>query len=156
MAGTSIVVKRQWSLFTTTAASAKDAFRTLYEEYNKVITDLEVLRAGMAQLAGSATWDPGSIADGNEEAKEVTVTGAALGDFVIGVSHTIDVADVTLTAAVTAADTVTCVLANNTGGAIDIATGTVAVRVIAASVRATVDAAADLTAASLTTPESGD
>ena len=31
----------------------------------------------------SVTWNPNSIADGNEEAKEVTVTGAALGDFVL-------------------------------------------------------------------------
>lgn len=79
-----------------------------------------------AVLTGSTTWDPGSIADGNEEAQAVTVTGAALGDVALA-SHTIDVADLTISAAVTATDTATVVLANNTGGAIDIATGTVAV-----------------------------
>ncbi len=79
-------------------------------------------------LKGSATWDPGSIADGNEEATTVTVTGAVLGDYAIA-SFSLDVADLVLDAQVTAADIVTCVLANNTGGAIDLASGTVYVRV---------------------------
>ena len=80
------------------------------------------------RLKGSDTWDPGSIADGDEEAKAVTVTGAALGDYV-KVSFSLDVADLVLDAKVTAADTVTCILANNTGGAIDLASGTIKVEV---------------------------
>jgi hypothetical protein len=79
-------------------------------------------------LKGSDTWNPGSIGDGNEEAKEVTVTGSALGDYAIA-SFSLDIADLVLDAQVTATDTVTCVLANNTGGAIDIASGTIYVRV---------------------------
>jgi len=79
-------------------------------------------------LEGSDTWDPGNIADGGEEVKEVTVTGAALGDFVL-VSFSLDVADLTLVGAVTAADTVTVQLVNSTGGAIDLAEGTVRARV---------------------------
>lgn len=78
---------------------------------------------------GSATWDAASIDDGNEVAQEVTVTGAALGDFAIA-SHGVDVADLVLDAKVTAADTVTAVLANNTGGAIDLASSTLRVVVI--------------------------
>lgn len=80
-------------------------------------------------LEASATWDAGSIADGDEEAKEITVTGAALGDFVL-VSASIDVADLALVAQVTAANTVTAQLLNNTGGAVDLASMTVYVRVI--------------------------
>lgn len=80
-------------------------------------------------LDGSATWNPGSIADGNEEAKEVTVTGAALGDFAIA-SFSLDVSDLVLNACVTAANTVTCVLANNTGDAVDLGSGTIRARVI--------------------------
>ena len=81
-------------------------------------------------LYASATWtDPASIADGDELAKDVTVTGAALGDFA-NASFSLDVSDLVLDAQVTAADTVTCVLANNTGGAIDLAEGTVYVRVL--------------------------
>jgi hypothetical protein len=77
----------------------------------------------------SATWDAGSIADGDEEAKEVTVTGAALGDFAIA-SLSIDIADLQLSADVTAANTVTCILSNSTGGAVDLASATLYVMVI--------------------------
>ena len=76
------------------------------------------------EMSGTATWDPGSIEDGNEEAKEITVTGAALGDLVV-CSFSLDVTDLVLRGAVTAANTVTAILANNTGGAIDIGSGTV-------------------------------
>lgn len=75
-------------------------------------------------LTGSATWDAGEIADGDEEAKEITVTGAALGDFVL-VSHGVDVADLAITAQVTAASTVTATLLNNTGGPLDLTSTTV-------------------------------
>jgi hypothetical protein len=74
-------------------------------------------------------WNPGSIADGDEEAKEITVTGARLGDWVI-ISFSLDVADLVLTAQVSANDTVTAVLANNTGDAVDLAEGTLYVKVI--------------------------
>jgi hypothetical protein len=80
-------------------------------------------------LSGSASWNPGSIADGDEEAQEVTATGAALGDFAIA-SFSLDVADLVLNAQVTASNTVTCILANNTGGAIDLGAGTVYVKVL--------------------------
>lgn len=78
-------------------------------------------------LNAEATWNPGSIANGAEEAKDVTLTGVALGDFAIA-SFSLDINDLTLDVQVTAADTVTCVLANNTGGAVDLASGTVYVR----------------------------
>jgi hypothetical protein len=79
-------------------------------------------------LQASATWDPPNIADGDEAATDVTCDDAELGDFAIA-SFSLDVSDLSLTADVTAADTVTCVLANNTGGAVDLASGTVRVRV---------------------------
>jgi hypothetical protein len=59
----------------------------------------------------------------------VTVTGAALGDFVL-VSFSLDVADLTLTAAVTATNTVTAQLSNLTGSAVDLGSGTVKVLVL--------------------------
>lgn len=79
-------------------------------------------------LEGSATWDAASIADGDEEAKEITVTGAALGDFCL-CSIGVDVVDLVLSGQVTAANTVTASLANNTGGALDLASATVRARV---------------------------
>jgi hypothetical protein len=91
------------------------------------ITAVRALFGGM--LSGSDTWDAGSIADGDEEVKEITVTGAALGDFVL-VSASIDVADLALVGQVTEANKVTVQLLNNTGGAIDLGSMTVHVRVI--------------------------
>jgi hypothetical protein len=78
---------------------------------------------------GLATWDPGSIADGDMEAKDVTVTGATLGDFAIA-SFSLDIKDLVLDAQVTVANVATCVLSNNTGSAVDLASGIVKVRVL--------------------------
>ena len=80
-------------------------------------------------LSASASWDPGSIDDGDEEAKEVTVTGAALGDYAIA-SFSVDVEDLALDAQVSTGGTVTCVLSNNTGSAVDLGSGTVYVKVL--------------------------
>ena len=79
-------------------------------------------------LAGSATIDFASVADGNEEASDITVTGAALGDIVM-VSHSLDIQDLQLTADVTAANTVS-VVASSSGDTVDMGSGTVRVLVI--------------------------
>jgi hypothetical protein len=102
------------------------------DQSNLVLKDFDFLELAKCAGVGSAAWDPGAILDGDEEAKEITVTGAALGDFVI-CSFSLDVADLVLRGAVTAANTVTAVLANNTGGTIDLAAGTVSALVIKAS-----------------------
>jgi len=77
-------------------------------------------------LEGSETWNPSSIPDGNEATKEITVTGAALGDAVIVIAS-IDLADLAINASVTAEDTVTVLLLNNTGDAVNLASMTVTV-----------------------------
>jgi hypothetical protein len=79
-------------------------------------------------LGASATVDFGEAADGNESAADVTVTGAALGDIVM-VSFSLDLADLQLSASVTAADTVSCVVSSS-GDTVDLASGTVRVLVI--------------------------
>jgi hypothetical protein len=91
--------------------------------------ELIAMLTALRGLEASETYDAGSIADGDEEVGEITVTGAVLGDFVLA-SLSIDVADLAITAAVTAADTVTYQLLNNTGGAVDLASATVYVRVL--------------------------
>lgn len=87
----------------------------------------------MSRVSGfqrkEVTWDPSSIADGNEASLDVTVNGAKLGDFVMH-SHEVDVSDLVTNATVTAADTVTVVLANNTGSDVDLASHTVNVKVV--------------------------
>lgn len=100
------------------------------KNFQSIDTEFDNLaRIVNSYLVGSTAWDPGSIADGDEEAKEVTVTGAALGDFVLA-SFSLDVADLVLNAQVTSANVVTAILSNNTGIPIDLASGTLYIRVI--------------------------
>lgn len=80
-------------------------------------------------LIGQKTWDPGSIANGAQETTTVTVTGAALGD-VATVSFGRDLQGMRLTAYVSTTNTVTVVLANGTGGALDLISGTLSAVVL--------------------------
>ena len=79
-------------------------------------------------LQGSATWNPGNLVDAAGESKDVTVTGAALGDFAVA-SLGVDTVDIVVSASVTAANTVTVRLQNESGSAADLAETTVTVRV---------------------------
>lgn len=83
-------------------------------------------------LSGSATYNAGNLADGAGETTTVTVTGAALGDFAIA-SLGVSVAGITVTAWVSAADTVSVRLQNESGGALDLASTTLRVRVMPAT-----------------------
>lgn len=75
-------------------------------------------------LSGTKTWDPASVADGAMTSTTVTVTGAAIGNpSACGFSNAVP-AGVSLTANVTATDTVTVTLTNHSGGAVDLASGT--------------------------------
>jgi hypothetical protein len=75
-------------------------------------------------LSGTATWDAASTADGAMTSTTVTVTGAAIGDTVaVGLSVAVP-AGALLAGAVTATNTVTVTLFNKTGGALDLASGT--------------------------------
>jgi len=78
--------------------------------------------------AGSKTFDPGSLADGVQQLTDVTAPGAAVGSFAQA-SFTNDLLGIDLHAHVSAADTVRCVFQNETGGTLDLASGTLAVRV---------------------------
>ena len=106
-----------------------------------------------AIMYGSETWDPDSTATDLEDSEEVTVTGAALGDFA-SASFSLDITDMELTAAVTAANTVTVVLSNATNGTVDLASGTILVRVDARTAL-TRHAAGTLISAPQTAAESG-
>lgn len=91
-------------------------------------TALELSDVCAGVLSGSAVWNPGSLIDGAQESKDFTVTGAALGDFVIAGAG-VDVVDILVSAVVTATNTVTVTLANETGGTVDLASSTWKVRV---------------------------
>ena len=81
-------------------------------------------------LAASGTHDLSSIGDGNEEAFTITCTGAALGDIVLGCSSSLDIIDLGVTAQVTAANTVTVTVLNNTGGGLDLGSATFRVLIV--------------------------
>lgn len=55
---------------------------------------------------------------------DITVPGVALGDIVFGISVGVDTVDAVIGGAVTAANTVTLTLLNNTAGAVDLASTT--------------------------------
>lgn len=76
-------------------------------------------------LSGSAVYDPANLADGAGVTTTVTVTGAALGDFVQGVSFSLDLQGITMTGWVSAANTVSVRFQNETGAAIDLLGGTI-------------------------------
>lgn len=80
-------------------------------------------------LEGSATYNPPSLADGVGATTTVSCPGAALGDFVVGVSFGVDLQGITVTGYVSAADTVSVRFQNETGGVLDLASSTLRVRV---------------------------
>jgi len=70
------------------------------------------------------TFNFGSVADGDEEATAITVSGVGVGDMVLGVATSSSAQDLNLIAQVTGSDTIEFQVENNTGGAIDLATAT--------------------------------
>jgi hypothetical protein len=90
-----------------------------FEASNWVINKQEL----STRLTGSATYDPPSLADGAGATTTVTVTGAILGDYAVA-SFSRDLQGINVTAYVSAADTVSVRFQNETGGTIDLASGT--------------------------------
>lgn len=80
-------------------------------------------------LTSSATWNPPSLVSGASESTTIAVTGAALGN-IVEASFNLDLQGLTLIGYVSSANTVTVVLSNLTGGTIDLASGTLKVRVV--------------------------
>jgi hypothetical protein len=97
-------------------------------------TDKGMLRAlfqaiRTAFLFGSATFDAASLIDAAGATTTVTVTGAALGDFVM-VSHGVDLQGISVTAWVSAANTVSVRFQNESGGTLDLASTTLRAMVL--------------------------
>lgn len=79
-------------------------------------------------LNGSVTYDPPSLADGAGDTTTVTVTGAALGDFALA-SFSLDLQGISVTAYVSSANTVSVRFQNESGGILDLGSGTLKARV---------------------------
>lgn len=91
---------------------------------------VEIDRSFSLDVVGSLTYDPPSIAAGASAAEvSVTVTGAVLGDPAVA-SFSLDLAGLTISAYVSAANTVKVRLTNPTADAIDLASGTLRARAI--------------------------
>lgn len=85
-------------------------------------------------LVGSKTFDWPNLASGSSTNTTVTVTGAALGDVVLGVSMSLNITSgLWLQGQVESANTVRVVLRNDSGGAVDLASGVLKVLVAHAS-----------------------
>ena len=95
------------------------------------VNRLAVLMRDFARvlLSGSAVYDPPPISAAAGVTATVTVTGAALGDMVTGVSLSLDLKGLSVSGAVSAVDTVTVFLFNGMAAAIDLTSGTLRVRV---------------------------
>lgn len=90
---------------------------------------VDFIAGTIGHLKGSATFDYADGADGVGESTDVTVTGAALGDFVI-ISHGVDLQGITATGYVSAADTVTVRFQNESAGTRTLASATLLARTI--------------------------
>lgn len=75
----------------------------------------------------TCTLDAGSLTDGTGETDTITVPGVALGDIVLGASFSVDEAGLSVTGYVSAADTVSLRIQNESGGTVNLASATVRV-----------------------------
>lgn len=85
----------------------------------------------LTYLEGSKTYDPPSLGAGVSTSTTVTVSDASLGDFAIA-SFSLDLQGIMVTAYSQGGDTVTVVFFNRTAGTIDLASGTLTVRLMRA------------------------
>lgn len=79
-------------------------------------------------LSATATWNPPSIANGASAATTISVPGAAVGDMVMA-SFSVPLGGLLMGAQISAANTAEVRLVNASGGAVDLASGTVSLTV---------------------------
>lgn len=102
--------------------------RELYALLSAVQADLAIANGGL--LYGYATYDAASLADAAGATTTVDVQGAVLGDFVVSVSLDVDAAGITVTGYVSAANTVSVRLQNESAGTVNLASATLRVLVL--------------------------
>lgn len=99
-------------------------------------TQIGIHSVSVGQTAWTDTWNPSSIAAGSYETTDVTVPGAAVGDFVLVSLSTILTDNMMIGGHVSAANNVRVVLFNPTVGAVNLASGTLSVLVFKARTNA--------------------
>jgi hypothetical protein len=115
----------QSALLTGIRLSGNQIYNGISGNYN-ILSSSTVLDGALGQV--SAVYDPGNLVDGAGATTTATVTGAALGDLVVS-SFSLDLQGIMMSAWVSSADTVSIRFQNETGGAIDLGSGTLRVRV---------------------------
>jgi len=92
-------------------------------------TQIGIHSVAVGQISFTETLNPGAITTLSYETEDVTVPGAAVGDFVMVSLSTMVTNAMMISGHVSAADTVTVVLFNPTTGSINLASGTLSVLV---------------------------
>ena len=110
----------------TSKTLLRKAFNTLTKGDWLNIAD--TIERALNGLSGSATFNPASLDDGVGETTTITVTGAALGDYAVS-SFSLDLQGITLTAYVSATNTVAVRFQNETTGTLNLSSGTLRARV---------------------------
>ncbi len=88
---------------------------------NQGRSQFQGLFSEMWAYSDSVDFGNAATGSGTFASVDVTVPGVALGDIVMGVSIAVDTVDTVIAGAVTAANTVTLTLLNNTTGAVNLA-----------------------------------
>lgn len=89
-----------------------------------VIGNTGIASGAKTKPEGTASYNAPSLADGARTTTTISVPGAELGDHVLSISASIDVQGLKLWGYVSAADTVSVVVENNTGGVVDLGSAT--------------------------------
>ena len=110
------------------SARLVDADGAIAKPWYDWLNQLATKRAELAPLEASATYDPPLLADGAGATTDVTVPGAALGDFATA-AFSLATAGIVITAWVSAQNIVSVRFQNESGGPLDIASGRLAARV---------------------------
>jgi hypothetical protein len=111
------------------ATPASQSGHTAEHTFTGIYSPVEGVKLGSGgtqikkHLSATASWDPPSVVNGASTTTTITVTGAALGD-TVAVGFTSLVTGWTITGLVTATNTVEVRITNNTGGTVDLASGT--------------------------------
>lgn len=103
----------------------------IFSALQNVVTALNSLQGTVSKifplgLSSSATWTPGAITAGSQATKVVTCANTALG-MSAQAAFSLDIQDLTISAYVNAAGSVTVVLFNGTSGTVTLGAGTISV-----------------------------
>lgn len=98
------------------------------EVWRSYLESLDQLLRALKGIEASATYDPAELANGSAASTNMSVPGAAAGDFVQA-AFTQPLQGILLMAWVVSADTVRVRFQNNTGTTINLSEGTLRVRV---------------------------